>query len=59
MSGRPGDGLDQFDGVAELLVGLAQGLPLVHRQWVSTGVEVSIHGLMAYSTAKKVGRVIA
>ena len=27
--------------------------------WVSTGVEVSIHGLMAYSTAKKVGGVIA
>ncbi len=29
------------------------------RRWVSTVVEVSIHGLMAYSTAKKVGGVIA
>ena len=29
---QAGDGLDQFDGVPEFLVGLAQGLPLVHRQ---------------------------
>ena len=28
---QAGDGLDQLDGVAEFLVGLAQGLPLVQR----------------------------
>ena len=28
---QPGDGLDQFDGVSQFLVGLAQGFPLVHR----------------------------
>jgi hypothetical protein len=26
---QPGDGLDEFDGVAEFLVGLAQRLPLI------------------------------
>ena len=57
--GQPGDGVDQVDGMAERLVRLTQDLPLPVARSASTGVEVSIQGLIAYSTVKNAGEVMA
>ena len=45
-------GLDDLDVVPEVEVRLAQLLPLRIASAVSTGTEVSIHALIAYSTVK-------
>ena len=58
--GQARDRLDELDGVAELAVGADNRSSHCRTaSSVSTGVEVSIQGLMAYSTVKCVGAVMA
>ena len=57
--GQACDGLDHLDGVPEAAVRRQQVLPLPDREGGVDGVDVSIHGLIAYSTVKNVGAVMA
>ena len=58
---QPGDGLDQFDGVAEFLVGLAQALPLVHRHMGvdgRRGVHPRVDGVLDGEERRRRHRVV-
>ena len=58
---QAGDGLDQFDGVAQFLVGLAQALPLIHRHMRvdgRRGVHPRVDGVLDGEERRRRHRVV-